>query len=40
MIAFATCIGSEEKLRRYASPGLRRACEPDSIVAEASWIIQ
>ena len=36
MIAFATCIGSEEKLRRYASPGLRRACEPDSIVAEAT----
>src|SRR2546425_6911326 len=36
MIAFATCVGSEEKLHRYASPGLRLACEPDSIVAEAT----
>lgn len=36
MIGFATCVGSAEKYRRYALPGLRRACEPDSLIAEAS----
>ena len=36
MIAFAACIGSEEKYRRFAQPGLRLACEPDSPVAEAT----
>jgi hypothetical protein len=36
MIAFAACVGSEEKFRRYAQPGLRIACEPDSPVAEAT----
>ena len=36
MIAFAACIGSEEKFRRFAQPGLRLACEPDSPVAEVT----
>ena len=36
MIAFAACVGSEEKYRRFAQPGLRLACEPDSPVAEAT----
>jgi GT2 family glycosyltransferase len=36
MIAFAACVGSEEKFRRYAQPGLRLAGEPDSPVAEAT----
>jgi hypothetical protein len=36
MIAFAVCVGSEEKYRRYAAPGIRLACEPDSIVAEVT----
>lgn len=35
MIAFASCVGSEQKYRRYALPGLRRACEPDSMIAQA-----
>jgi hypothetical protein len=34
MIAFAACIGSEEKFRLLAQPGLRKVCEPDSLVAE------
>lgn len=36
MIAFAICVGSEEKLRRCALPGLRRAAEPDSVVVEVT----
>jgi hypothetical protein len=36
MIAFAVCIGSEEKFRRYAAPGLRAAAEPDSVIAEVT----
>jgi GT2 family glycosyltransferase len=36
MIAFAACVGSEEKFRRYAQPGLQLACEADSPVAEAT----
>jgi hypothetical protein len=34
MIAFAACIGSQEKFRRCALPGLRLAAEADSVVAE------
>jgi hypothetical protein len=36
MIAFAACVGSEEKFHRFAQPGLRLACEPDSLVAEVT----
>jgi hypothetical protein len=36
MIAFAVCVGSEEKLREYAQPGLQLACEADSAVAEVT----
>ena len=36
MIAFAVCIGSEEKYRRYAMPGLRAMAEPDSLIAETT----
>jgi Glycosyltransferase like family len=36
MIAFAACIGSEEKFRRCAQPGLRLTCETDSPVAEVT----
>lgn len=36
MIAFAACIGSEEKFRRWALPGLRLAAEPDSVVASVT----
>jgi GT2 family glycosyltransferase len=36
MIAFASCVGSPEKFREYAQPGLRLACEPDSLVAEVT----
>lgn len=36
MIAFAACVGSEEKYRTLAQPGLRMACEPDSLVAEVT----
>jgi GT2 family glycosyltransferase len=36
MIAFASCVGSPEKFREYAAPGLRLACEPDSLVAEVT----
>lgn len=36
MIAFAACVGSEEKYRRYAVPGIRHAAEADSIVAEVT----
>ena len=36
MIAFAACVGSEEKFRRCAVPGLRLAAEPDSVVAEVT----
>ena len=36
MIAFAACVGSEEKFRSFAQPGLRLACEPDSLVAEVT----
>ena len=36
MIAFASCVGSPEKFREYAQPGLRRVCEADSLVAEVT----
>ena len=36
MIAFAVCVGSHEKYRRYAAPGLQLACEPDSLIAEVT----
>ena len=36
MIAFAACVGSEEKFRSCALPGLRLAAEPDSLVIEAT----
>ena len=36
MIAFAACVGSEEKFRRYALPGVQLAAEHDSVVAEAT----
>ena len=36
MIAFASCVGSAEKFREYAQPGLRLACEDDSLVAEVT----
>lgn len=36
MIAFAACVGSAEKYRRYALAGIRLACEPDSLIAEAT----
>ena len=36
MIAFAACVASEEKYRRYAVPGLRLVTEPDSLVAEVT----
>lgn len=36
MIAFAACVGSQEKFRRCALPGLRLAAEPDSLVIEAT----
>ena len=36
MIAFAVCVGSEEKYRDLAQPGLRQVCEPDSLVAEVT----
>jgi GT2 family glycosyltransferase len=36
MIAFASCVGSPEKFREYAEPGLRLACESDSLVAEVT----
>ena len=36
MIAFASCVGSPEKFRDCAQPGLRLVCEPDSLVAEVS----
>jgi GT2 family glycosyltransferase len=34
MFAFASVIASNEKFRRCALPGLQRATEPDSVVAE------
>jgi len=36
MIAFAACVGSEQKYGDFAQPGLRQACEPDSLVAEVT----
>jgi hypothetical protein len=36
MIAFACCVGSPDKFREYAQPGLRKVCEPDSLVAEVT----
>jgi hypothetical protein len=36
VIAFAVCVGSEDKFRRYAAPGLRAAAEPDSLIAETT----
>lgn len=32
MIAFGTCVGAEERLDRYAKPGLERAREADSLL--------
>jgi glycosyl transferase family 2 len=34
MIAFATCVASQDKFAAFAGPGLRRAMEPDSMLAE------
>jgi len=34
VIAFAACVVSQEKLSRFAAPGLRRAMEPGSVFAE------
>lgn len=34
MIAFAACVASQEKLSRFAAPGLHRAMEPGSAFAE------
>jgi hypothetical protein len=34
VIAFATCVSSPEKFAACAGPGLRRAMEPDSVLAE------
>jgi hypothetical protein len=34
MIAFAVCIGDRTTFERYAAPGLVRAAEPDSALAE------
>lgn len=36
MIAFAACVGDEEKYARVAVPGLRRVAEDDSMVIQAS----
>ena len=36
MIAFACCIGSDEKYRRFAAPGLKAVAEPDSLIAETT----
>jgi glycosyl transferase family 2 len=36
VIAFAACVGSEEKFRDFAQPGLREVTEPDSLVAEVT----
>jgi hypothetical protein len=34
VIAFASCVGSPDTFARCAAPGLRRAMEPDSVLAE------
>src|SRR5918992_1110021 len=34
MFAFASVIGSEEKFRRCAAPGIGRVREPDAVLAE------
>ena len=36
MIAFATCVGSPATFTRCAAPGLRRAMESDSLLAEVT----
>jgi hypothetical protein len=36
MIAFGACVGSEEKFRLFAQPGIQRASEDDSVVAEVT----
>jgi GT2 family glycosyltransferase len=36
MIAFAVCVGSQEKFARFAAPGMRAAAEPDSLIAETT----
>jgi hypothetical protein len=36
MIAFAACVGSPEKFRDFAQPGLRHVSEPDSLIAEVT----
>lgn len=35
MIAYGICIGTEEKFRRYAQPGLSRVAAPGAPIAEA-----
>jgi hypothetical protein len=36
MIAFAVCVGSEDKYRQFAQPGLVSTCEADSPLAEVT----
>jgi GT2 family glycosyltransferase len=36
MIAYACCVGSRATFARCAAPGLRRAMEPDSVLAEVT----
>jgi hypothetical protein len=36
VIAFSACVGSQDKYRRYAVPGIRAVAEPDSVVAEVT----
>ena len=36
MIAFGACVGSQEKYRTFAVPGIREVAEPDSVVAEVT----
>ena len=36
MIAFAACVASPDKFRRFALPGIKLVAEPDSVVAEAA----
>src|SRR4051794_13421104 len=34
MLAFASVIGSEDRFRAHALPGLQRVAEPDTVIAE------
>jgi GT2 family glycosyltransferase len=36
VIAFAACVADQEKLSRFAAPGLQRAMEPGAVFAELS----